>query len=422
MKERLQANGKVSPIIPNKENDMKPSATNLDSQMSEFEITIDPSEHSNNEWGMSTSSHQCSKSIKHNDLLCDVDPAKILDDFGKEAISLDTSSLVRSEESDLKSENTGGDDPIVKRIVYSSEALKAMNPLNGKTRYSIIIKEPFELKHIFSRMDEKENAPFSCQQHISSSFPYNDPKLGSNKDGCKAYASIPAESSEGNNQRTSLSPANAKDDRGSNYSPISDLISNPEHICQPSNQSLFEKEEWTHDVPVATNNEICIPDVEEYADPNKGKEEVAIKAEWPVNFFRNASVGGKKKKKTKFRPLQDFIGDNMTYGVDESGKEFDNLEEFSEEALQMYIELENEGKERKMAESRVIHGPKPLTSTNSKSRASLFADVRKANSAPQFKPWVPGKRKCTRCGSENHIINDCSEGTINNIDDMSYMF
>ncbi|RUS91799.1 hypothetical protein EGW08_000370, partial [Elysia chlorotica] len=412
VKEDLRTNDTFSAITQNKRNDTELPTSCFD-EMCEVQITAGPTGHPKNEYLMyreTDSAPDVPLQSDHHEF------PEIPKDLKKSMLCLEASEGLETEEAECKSENTVCADPSERRIVYSLEELKAMNPLNGKSRSSIFIKEPFELKHIFSRMDEN----LSCSE--------------------KENTSVFAERGGSKKQRSRLSPDGLGDivSRNSNYSPSSDLLkmlSNPDQTCQSNSQPLVQQEDRTHGDSVAADREIP----EQHSVESSGLDE-AVKTQWPNDFFKDAkkncdpkaseseeckinnpgSGSGKKKKKTKFRPLQDFMGETTTYGVDESGKEFDDLEEFSDEALQMYITLEKEEKERGLAEARIIHGP--VTSSSSRKNVSLFADVRRAKPGPVYKPWVPGKRKCTRCGSENHIITDCTESTINNIDDMSYMF
>ncbi|GFS22224.1 hypothetical protein ElyMa_003358300 [Elysia marginata] len=458
-------------------NNFKPSH-NLDFQSPNFEANSVPVLHSSFEY----ENQQTSQSHSNCEHVNDIGNQSLASTFGEvvkkadslsslaagkgesheitlvtgQACSRRSQDLEQEEGGEQEAENLTHANPAVKRMTYTPQALKAMNPMNGMRRYANQLKEPFELKHIFSRVEddaqgsEKENLPSSSriasQRYIGNGFSSQDLSLLSSN--VEAYSIKPLESCGGNKPKDSLFPANINvnaSSRNSSHSPssvLSQTVLNPEENFQPSIMRSVEMEDWTHGVIVQAETQSNTHGVIEPEDTGKEREGMTVKTEWPDNFFLNArrnidakdeassksheinqenplAVAGKKKKKTKFRPLEEFLDEGRTYGVDESGRESDEFDEFSEEALKMYIELENEGEEKKIQEARMIHGPRPCTSTRSK--ASLFAEARKAKTV-KSKPWVPGKRKCTRCGSESHIVSECSEGTINDMDDMSFMF
>ena len=341
-------------------------------------------------------------------------------------------------------------------IRYTPLDLRAMNPMNGIPRSSADLKEPFELRHVFSRMDddarfsEKENSlnnsHIAHHRYMLSDSLLEGPVLpGSNVDRCatlQAYLSHPLNPVDkkyvNNNNLSSdfdYSPTAISYSEKSTSS-LAQNLTNNEPLVQGEDcmhggdldcvESSTDYIDQTHETPVPSNLEIRERPVDLFTSTKLKSypEEQAVTRDCENERCPQtaSTAAGKKKKKTKFRPLQDFTEENRTIGVDESGTGFDELDEFSEEALQMYIQLEKDGEERQLAEARMIHAPKPFVSTSSRTRESLFADVRKSKSASTSTPWVPKKRKCTRCGSDNHIISECSEGTINNIDDMSYMF
>ncbi|GFO21325.1 tudor domain containing 6-like protein [Plakobranchus ocellatus] len=342
------------------------------------------------------------------------------------------------EEYEKDEDNTEENDPILQkdlkteevRIKYSSEALKAMNPLRELSWAEITLTEPYELSHIFHRVEhnsgcaEKSSSPsqIPTQRYNGAGSPLEVSSLaGSNTDKLSKLSNFLSDSIKFHGSNVDTGPRENQHATDHNKNALtSDFVKEKD----------VDRSESYH-IPEAKTEDQGSNSMENWADgvsplSCKQREDGAGKSEWPENFFRNTVLNaGKKKKKTKFRPLEEFLEGPKTYGVDESesGKddEFEELNEFSPEALQMYIDLERNESERRQEEGRMIHGSRLTTSSSSKARPSLFADVRKAKSAPA-QPWVPQRRKCTRCGSERHTVYDCQEGTINNADDMSYMF
>ena len=151
-----------------------------------------------------------------------------------------------------------------------------------------------------------------------------------------------------------------------------------------------------------------------------------------TNRFGFFASSKKKKKKTKFRPLEDFETEssaevNMNncesypytkvsdpYGFDDEGEggDRDDDDPLSEEMLDMYVQLEQEmGSAGAPGGATVVHRPRLGGSCHRPGRtSSLFTSLRQQAeeraSRPRA-PWQPGKRHCSRCGSEDHIIYSC---------------
>ncbi|XP_005094906.2 uncharacterized protein LOC101857321 [Aplysia californica] len=168
---------------------------------------------------------------------------------------------------------------------------------------------------------------------------------------------------------------------------------------------------------------------------------------WPQDFFsstktatapisnpangdrKNLTSTRSKKKKTKFRPLSDFevrvvkdevehsepVGRPVREGGDPYGFDDDDdcegdEDEFSEEMLQMYIQLEEA--EQKKDSGQVLHLPRLGGTCDGPPRTSLFAKLRQQEQEREQRarePWAPGKRFCSKCGGEGHMMYDCPQ-------------
>lgn len=132
-----------------------------------------------------------------------------------------------------------------------------------------------------------------------------------------------------------------------------------------------------------------------------------------LDFKENVGLGKRKGKKNKwkYKPL-DLFGDSNSIPAG-SGPDCEE-EEFSEEALKMYEELERGELGREPVETfdleNIARSRFGGTSVSAPKRSSLFADAHKLYQPDKpRKPWCPGQRKCTRCGSQEHTVETCED-------------
>lgn len=137
--------------------------------------------------------------------------------------------------------------------------------------------------------------------------------------------------------------------------------------------------------------------------------------EWPEALFRNVASAedntqptsapnktGKRKakKKIKFRPASEVLAEKSGDNSDENKMPMSDVDY---EGCRIEAEVEDNE-----VGGHVIHQPKlgALCSSSSK-RSSWLTEVKQER--PRADKWVPGKRKCTRCGSTDHTIYDCPQ-------------
>ena len=182
---------------------------------------------------------------------------------------------------------------------------------------------------------------------------------------------------------------------------ISDIDSNKktdfnttisDNITNHSNDSESASKEMCEGVPVNNSDNVL-----DNTDHSEG-----VGAEmWDGIHMKNESTNNnktsKKKKKTKFIPLDNFDVDNKytglndPYGFDDGDDDGEELDDFSEEMLNFYKEFEKQ----------------ELAGTiNAISKPSIYSQVR-----PSFKskciPWEPTGQFCSKCGSRSHIVYSC---------------